>query len=955
MPSSLRLLLACGLALAACSEPTRPDENTDTPDAGQTLPDQDQDGVPDAEDNCPAVANADQKDSDGDGQGDACDADVCGFRSFNHPVGYTCNRDADCASGRCELLGELGFCTDVCDPDVDTSCPEGVSCLEYGDDDEPFICVPLLSMPGDGSLAPGAPCADAIDCDPSGLCGFIDEGDGSYYTFCAGGCATDADCGGCGTCQEFGSGETYCVPRGAGQVGDTCEARHDCESFICAGFCTQICDALNPCPGSAVCEPISADTSICIAPDQKGSVAAGGACGFDFECVEGTKCLLDAEGTGYVCTPPRAQGESCRSIDECQEGLQCRPTADRTKSTCENPGPIGVACGAASHCQTGLVCQNFASGVGLCSKACAQDADCGGGNRCVSADLDTALNVFSDEAGTVTVKTGDDIDFTNGNPWSRLTWQATPGTYWVSVRGYSNWRGAYRLLITDGVGAPVEVDELGGELNAWDNGSGAKAQVLEAFPAVVNGFLSDNNDVDFYRFTVTEPVEVVIETGPGAPSSCLPAEAVGQVAVGTACTFNQACGSGLCERILGVCGAACDVENPCGDGFSCVEFDTHQTVHDTCLADSIVGVIERDEACRYGYECTTGVCATGRTERVCLDRCDEGACGEGYECATRTVLRAGVESVEQVCLSEGDRTGGFNAACQVPSDCREGLSCEDGLCRKPCTDDDACPGAVTVPDGDDITCTACTSFSECGEDYEGECWDGGFCVRPCGEGRQCAAGFSCQTNQWGDYCVPADGGCHASVCRIEAEETVGQCVVPSVVLGGSCEGAFDCISGQCVDGYCTASCESSEDCGCPTSDFGCFDGMCAPTPGTAEVEPNDDVATAQVLGALPVTVHASIRSPGEVDLFKVTLTAGTVIDIQVRKTCEIDPNLDLDTRVFISRGDTVLASDDVAEYLGDILAFTVPADGEYVIKVEDEPQYSGSDSDYVLAITAAAP
>lgn len=37
-------------------------------------PDQDNDGVIDANDNCPLVSNADQADTDGDGQGDACDA-----------------------------------------------------------------------------------------------------------------------------------------------------------------------------------------------------------------------------------------------------------------------------------------------------------------------------------------------------------------------------------------------------------------------------------------------------------------------------------------------------------------------------------------------------------------------------------------------------------------------------------------------------------------------------------------------------------------------------------------------------------------------------------------------------------------------------------------------------------------------------------------------------------------
>ena len=40
---------------------------------GPGEPDSDGDGVPDARDDCPAVANADQRDTDGDGIGDACD------------------------------------------------------------------------------------------------------------------------------------------------------------------------------------------------------------------------------------------------------------------------------------------------------------------------------------------------------------------------------------------------------------------------------------------------------------------------------------------------------------------------------------------------------------------------------------------------------------------------------------------------------------------------------------------------------------------------------------------------------------------------------------------------------------------------------------------------------------------------------------------------------------------
>jgi hypothetical protein len=49
------------------------------------LPDTDSDGVVDSQDNCPAIANADQADADGDGIGDACEA----------PEGRVCDADYD--------------------------------------------------------------------------------------------------------------------------------------------------------------------------------------------------------------------------------------------------------------------------------------------------------------------------------------------------------------------------------------------------------------------------------------------------------------------------------------------------------------------------------------------------------------------------------------------------------------------------------------------------------------------------------------------------------------------------------------------------------------------------------------------------------------------------------------------------------------------------------------------
>lgn len=120
--------------------------------------DSDNDGVTDSGDNCPAIANADQADQDGDGKGDACDP---------------CRLDADNDIDGDGVCGNADNCPTIINPEQADFDHDGIGDLCDADDDNDGIDDPDDNCP----LVTNSDQAD-LDGDGKGdLCDEDDDGD----------------------------------------------------------------------------------------------------------------------------------------------------------------------------------------------------------------------------------------------------------------------------------------------------------------------------------------------------------------------------------------------------------------------------------------------------------------------------------------------------------------------------------------------------------------------------------------------------------------------------------------------------------------------------------------------------------------------------------------------------------------------------------------------------------
>ena len=127
-----------------------------------------------------------------------------------------------------------------------------------------------------------------------------------------------------------------------------------------------------------------------------------------------------------------------------------------------------------------------------------------------------------------------------------------------------------------------------------------------------------------------------------------------------------------------------------------------------------------------------------------------------------------------------------------------------------------------------------------------------------------------------------------------------------------------------------------------------------PFPNVLEEEPNNSVGEARLSDTpLPVAFNGIIGEPGDQDWFRFTAKKGQRYDVRVYARKLRSP---IDSVIYICNKDgRSLASNDDSGGPDSYISWTVPADGEYTLRVRDHLNNGGSDYTYRVEFQPARP
>jgi hypothetical protein len=107
-------------------------------------------------------------------------------------------------------------------------------------------------------------------------------------------------------------------------------------------------------------------------------------------------------------------------------------------------------------------------------------------------------------------------------------------------------------------------------------------------------------------------------------------------------------------------------------------------------------------------------------------------------------------------------------------------------------------------------------------------------------------------------------------------------------------------------------------------------------PEVVEAEPNQEVAEAQSIASLPAAVSGRLEKSGDVDHYRIALTAGQQLVVQAIANRGLDAPLDSCLELLHANG-LVVARNHDSRGLDPMLIFTAPEPGEYVVRIYGFP------------------